>query len=70
MASLKMLNLDNIGCKYLLMDPTDNLRANDVKLVLSYDIMPVSGTIRMFPKAELETFSMPSKHTRRRVALN
>lgn len=66
----KMLNLDNIGCKYLLMDPTDNLRANDVKLVLSYDIMPVSGTIRMFPKAKLETFSMPSKHTRRRVALN
>ena len=48
------LNLNNIGCKYLLMDPTDNLLSNDINLVLSYDIMPVSGTIRMFPKVILE----------------
>lgn len=65
----RMLDLDNIGCKYLLMDPTDSLRSNDINLVLSYDIMPVSGSIRMFPKTTFNKFNMPSKHTRRKIML-
>jgi signal peptidase complex subunit 3 len=65
----KMLNLDNVGCKYLLMDPSDGLRSNDVKLVLNYDIMPISGTIRLFPKRNHDEFTMPKKHTRRVTSL-
>ena len=65
----KALNLDNIGCKYLLIDPSDDLRSNDVKLVLSYDIMPISGSIRMFPRQGSDEFAMPKKHTRHRIRL-
>ena len=57
------------GCKYLLKHPAEELRDREVTLVFNYDIMPVTGSIRTFPRVATKTFSLPQAYTRHKKSL-
>jgi hypothetical protein len=57
------------GCKYLLRHPSKELRDRTVKLQVNFDIMPVVGSIRVFPGLTAKSFAMPTAYTNRKETI-
>lgn len=57
------------GCKYLLRHPSKELRDRTIKLQMNYDIMPMVGSIRVFPGLTAKSFAMPTEYTHRKEAI-
>ena len=60
----KIIDEQNVFCKYALVDQADQLRGTEIQLQLMWDHMPITGLLYMGEQdaATVESFTLPSEY--------